>query len=189
MNRLTEPIGPRDHVLGPPNAPAALVEYGDYQCPQCARAHYEVAEILRRVGNDVRYAYRHFPLTHLHPHALLAAQAAEAAGAEGRFWPMHSMLFANQDALDPAELLGCAETLGLDVRRFSRELQHGVYLPKIETDFRSGSSSGVNGTPAFFVNGRRMPAWDADSLTAAIRDAVQEGAPAPFRRPSPQTHR
>ena len=183
MNRLTEPIGPRDHVLGPPNAPASLVEYGDYQCTHCARAHYEVADVLRHVGNDVRYVYRHFPLTHLHPHALLAAQAAEAAGAEGRFWPMHSMLFANQEALDPTDLMGCAETLGLDVRRFSRELQDGAHLPKIETDFRSGVSSGVNGTPAFFVNGMRVSTWDADSLTTAIREVVLAGTSAPLHRP------
>ena len=105
MNRLTESIGPRDHVLGTPAALAVLVEYGDYGCSDCARAHYEIAEVLRRVGNDVRYAYRHFPMTHLHPNALLAAQAAEAAGTEGRFWPMHSMLFANQSSLELADLI------------------------------------------------------------------------------------
>jgi protein-disulfide isomerase len=184
MNRLTEPIGPRDHVLGIPNALTTLVEYGDYQCPHCARAHYEVAEVLRRVGNDVRYAFRHFPLTHLHPHALLAAQAAEAAGAEGRFWPMHSMLFANQDTLDLADLMACAETVGVDLHRFARDLQDGVYLPKIETDFRSGVGSGAHGTPTFFLNGVRVDGrWDADSLTAAIQQAMLRSAPVPLRRP------
>ncbi len=185
MNRLTEPIGPRDHVLGTPAALAALVEYGDYECPHCARAHYEIAEVLRRVGNDVRYAYRHFPLTHLHPHALLAAQAAEAAGSEGRFWPMHSMLFANQSTLELADLMGCAEAIGIDAHRFARDLQEGTYLPKIETDFRSGASSGVNGTPAFFLNGVRVDGpWDADSLTAAIQQTVVHGSPVALRRPA-----
>lgn len=185
MNRLMEPIGPRDHVLGSPAAPAALVEYGDYACPHCARAHYEVAEVLRRAGNDVRYAFRQFPLTHLHPPALLAAQAAEAAGAEGRFWPMHSLLFANQNTLELADLVSCATTIGIDTHRFSRELQSGTHLPKIETDFRSGASSGVHETPTFFLNGVRLEgSWDADSLTAAIREVVLHGSPAPFRRPA-----
>ena len=184
MNRLTEPIGPRDHVLGSLTAPAVLVEYGDYECAHCARAHYEMAEVLRRVGNDVYYAYRHYPLTHRHPHALLAAQAAEAAGAEGRFWPMHSMLFANQDTLELADLLGCAETVGIDPGRFARDLQDGTYLPKIETDFRSGSCSGVNSTPTFFLNGVRVAgAWDADNLTDAIREVLLHGSAARFRRP------
>ena len=184
MNRLTEPIGPRDHMLGSPSAPAVLIEYGDYACPHCARAHYEIAEVLRRVGNDVRYVFRQFPLTHLHPQALLAAQAAEAAGAEGRFWPMHSLLFANQGTLELDDLLGCAETIGIDPHRFARDLQGGTYLPKIETDFRSGASSGVHETPTFFLSGVRLDrGWDADTLTAAIREVVSHGAPVPFRRP------
>lgn len=173
MSTLTEPIGPTDHALGRPNAPAALVEYGDYECPHCARAHYEVAEVLRRVGNDVRYAYRHFPLIRLHRHALLAAQAAEAAGAEGRFWPMHSMLFENHRALELAELMGYAETLGVDVFRFARDLRAGMYVPTIESDFRSGVRSGVDETPTFFLNGVRLDGrWDADALTAAIREVI-----------------
>jgi len=181
MSTLTEPIGPRDHVLGPPNAPARLVEYGDYECPYCARAHYEVAEVLRRVGNHVRYAYRQFPLTQLHPHALLAAQAAQAAGIEGRFWPMHSILFEHQRALEPSDLIGYAETLGIDVRRFARDLRSGVHLPQIEAAFRSGVQSGVNGTPTFFLNGARIEGrWDADSVTSAIHAVLSHGPPLPF---------
>ena len=189
MSTLLEPIGPTDHVLGRPNAPASLVEYGDYECSHCARAHYEVAEVLRRVGNDVRYAYRHFPLTRLHPHALLAAQAAEAAGAEGRFWPMHSMLFEIQRPLDLAELMDCADTVGIDLLHFSRDLRAGLHLPKIESDFRGGVRSGVDATPTFFLNSVRLEGrWDADTLSAAIREAIAQSGSAPvgWSRPPAQ---
>ncbi len=191
MSALTEPIGPRDHVLGRPNAGATLVEYGDYECPFCARAHYEVAEVLRRLGNHVRYAYRHFPLTQIHPHAFVAAQAAEAAGAEGRFWPMHTILFEHRDALGPEDLVGYAETLGLDGHRFSRDLRAGTYVPHIESDFRSAVRSGVTGTPTFFLNGLRVVrGWDADTLAAGIEEVLAQAASMPFGRPgAPPTAR
>ena len=175
MRKLTDPIGPKDHVIGSPNAPAALVEYGDYECPFSARAHYEMVEVLRRVGSGVLYAFRHLPLTQLHPHALLAAQAAEAAGAQGRFWPMHSMLLENQHALEPDDLMVYAETLGLDVNRFVRELRAGTHLVKVQNDFRSGTRSGVHGTPTFYIDGDRVDrGWDADTLTAGIREIAHE---------------
>jgi protein-disulfide isomerase len=175
MSTLTESIGPDDHALGRAHAPAQLVEYGDYECPYCARAHYEMTEVLRTVGNDVRYAFRQFPLTQLHPHALLAAQAAEAAGAQGRFWQMHSMLFENQDMLGPDALVGYAATLGLDTHRFGHDLRAGTYLPMVQQDFRSGDRSGVTGTPTFFVNGHRHErGWHADSLIAAVREVVEQ---------------
>jgi protein-disulfide isomerase len=174
MNRLTDPLGPEDHVLGRPDAPVTLVEYGDYECPFCGRAHGEVDEVLRRIGDDVRFAFRHFPLTRLHPHSLLAAQAAEAAGAQGRFWPMHALLFENQAALQPEDLLSYAEAISLDVNRFADELREGVHLSKVEHDFQTGVRSGVTGTPTFFVNGdRHEGGWDADSLTAAILTALR----------------
>jgi protein-disulfide isomerase len=177
MSRLTEPLGPHDHVLGRPAAPAQIVEYGDYECPFCARAHHEMATVLRSAGNVVRYAFRHFPLAQIHPHALLAAQAAEAAGAQGRFWMMHSMLFENPDSLAPSDLMVYAETLGLDVRRFARELRNGAHLPKVESDFRTGVRSGVNGTPTFFIDGvRHDRGWHADSITAAVREATERAA-------------
>ena len=172
--RLTQPIGPRDHVLGPSDAPVTMVEYSDYECPFCGQAHQIVASVLSTVGDLVRYVPRHFPLSQIHPHALLAAQAAEAAGAQGMFWPMHSTLFENQDALDPEALMVYADALGMNVPRFTEDLRNGVHLPKVQDDFRSGVRSGVNGTPTFFVDGVRLDrGWDAASLVAAIREAAQ----------------
>jgi protein-disulfide isomerase len=199
MSRLTEPVGSKDHLIGRLDAPAVLVEYGDYECPFCARAHFEMAEVLRRVGADTCYVFRHFPLTSVHPHALLAAQAAEAAGAQGprigrgpagRFWPMHSMLFENQDALEPGDLRSYAETLGLDVALFTEDLERGVHLPRVQHDFRSGVRSGVHGTPGFFLNGLRVDrGWDAETLTAEIGEAIQQHRAVGGRVPPLHVHR
>jgi protein-disulfide isomerase len=180
MSRLSVPIGPGDHVLGPPDAGVSLVEYGDYECPFCGRAHGVVANILRRFGDDLLFCYRDFPLAQAHPHALMAAQAAEAAGAQGAFWPMHDTLFENQEALELEDLLSYAQWLNLDVTRFGEELQQGAHQPKVANDFRSGVRSGVNGTPTFFLNGTRFDLpWDFETLSAAIESA--KSAP-PFRR-------
>ncbi|HTB78933.1 MAG TPA: thioredoxin domain-containing protein [Polyangiaceae bacterium] len=169
MSRLAIPVGADDHVLGRVDAPVTLCEYGDYECPHCARAHAVTAELLRRRTNDMRFAFRHFPLRRLHPHAGSAAQAAEAAASQGQFWPMHSMLFEHQDALEPEDLLSYARALDLDVARFAQELQGGVHLPRIERDFRSGARSGVNGTPTFFVNDERLDGpWDLDVLQGEV---------------------
>ncbi len=178
--RLVPPISSGDHVLGSPTAPVTLVEYGDYECPFCGRAHSVVAEVLRRMGDDVRFAFRHFPLAHLHPHAVLAAEAAESAGAQGRFWPMHATLFENQDALELDDLIGYARRLGLDVRRFAEDLETEAHSSNVANDFRSGVRSGVQGTPTFFIDGARHDArWDPDTLTAALRRAIasKRGAP------------
>jgi protein-disulfide isomerase len=173
--RLAKPLGPDDHVLGPPNAPAVLLEYGDYECPYCGRAHLVVSELTRRVGDRMRFAFRHFPIIRLHPHALVAAQAAEAAGAQGQFWPMHATLFENQDALEPEDLMAYARALDLDVRRFARDLKTGVHAHRVLSDLRSGLQSGVQGTPTFYLNGLRLDApWDLDTLTAAV---LQAGSP------------
>jgi protein-disulfide isomerase len=133
---------------------------------------------LRILGRGICLAYRHFPLTRLHPHAHLAAQAAEAAGAQGKFWEMHDTLFEHQRALEERHLVAYAAALGLDVERFTEELATGVYVPRIREDFMSGVRSGVNGTPTFFINGRRHEgSYDLQALLEAIAAAVPTSAP------------
>ncbi len=169
---LTVPIGPRDHVLGPDNAPVSMVEYGDFECPFCGQAYPIVAELIQRYGNRMRYAFRHFPLATAHPYAEKAAEAAEAAGAQGKFWEMHNILYTHQDALDPDSLTEYAATIDLDLPRFTRELAEGVHALRVREDFRSGIRSGVNGTPSFFINGfRHDGGYDYAELAAAIEAA------------------
>ena len=174
MSRLLQPVSRFDHVLGPADASVTLLEYGDYECPHCARAHGVLAEVLERVGDDVLFAYRHFPLSQIHPHATLAAQAAEAAGDQDRFWEMHHMLFEHQDALENDDLVSYAKAIGIDFVRFAQELRGQVNLPKVRADFLSGVRSGVNGTPTFFINGERFDtAWDDPTvLLAALAQAA-----------------
>jgi protein-disulfide isomerase len=166
---LTVPINARDHRIGPETAALTLLEYGDYECPFCGRAHGEVAQVVEALGDRLLFAFRHFPLTQIHPHAEPAAEAAEAAGAQGRFWGMHDLLFENQRHLEPESLLRYAQALGLDVDRFAVELAEHVHAPRVREDFLSGIRSGVNGTPTFFVNGLRHNGdYDAASLIAAL---------------------
>jgi protein-disulfide isomerase len=174
---LVLPVSPaRDHIRGPIDAPVTLLEYGDYECPYCGAAHGIVHAIRARMGDQLRFVYRHFPLTTMHPHAEPAAEAAEAAGSQGRFWPMHDLLFENQQQLAAPHLLAYARTLGLDLARFSSELAEHVHHPKVRADFMSGVRSGVNGTPTFYINGRRHDGpWDAGNLLAALQRAA--GAP------------
>ena len=167
---LTVPISDRDHTIGPETAALTLVEYGDYECPYCGMAHPAVKEVLRVMGDDVRFAYRHFPMAQIHPHAYGAALAAEAAAAQSAFWPMHEVLFENQDRLAIPDLVTYAQALGLDVDRFVLDLEQRTYEPKVREDFMSGVRSGVNGTPTFFINGvRHNGGYDAPSLLAALR--------------------
>ena len=156
LNELVVPVGERDHINGSFDAPVILVEYGDFECPHCGRAYPIVKAVQRALGDDLAVVYRHFPLAEAHPHATLAAEAAEAAGAQGKFWAMHDMLFEHQDALELEDLLGYADALGLDRVRVARELESGEYAQRVRGDFRSGVRSGVNGTPTFFINGARF---------------------------------
>jgi protein-disulfide isomerase len=167
---LTLPVSPtRDHVLGPPDAPYEVVEYGDYQCPFCRAANEQVAAVTARMRDQVRYAYRHFPLSTIHPFAQLAAEAAESAGAQGKYWDMHDLLFENQDRLGLAAIFMLAEEIGLDSDAFRDALENRRYAPKVREDFMSGARSGVAGTPTFFVNGVRHDAgYDAPSLIRAL---------------------
>jgi protein-disulfide isomerase len=150
-----------------------LTEYGDYECPYCGAAYPIVQEVRRALGPNLRFVFRHFPLSQAHPHAQRAAEAAEAAGAQGEFWKMHDLLFQNQDALEDADLLRYAVSLKLDEEIFRRELSSGLHTDRVRRDFRSGVRSGVNGTPTFFINGVRHDApWDLPTLTAALEAAA-----------------
>ena len=152
---LTLPDPERDHTSGSTDGLIRLLEYGDYECPFCGEAQPIVKEIQQRLGDNLLFAFRNFPLTQIHPHAEPAAEAAEAAGAQGNFWGMHDLLFENQGALEDEDLAQYAAGLGLDETRMIREVASSVYAPRIREDFKSGVRGGVNGTPTFFINGER----------------------------------
>jgi Na+/H+ antiporter NhaA len=174
---LAVPLDPdRDHFRGPADAPVTVVEYGDFECPYCGRAEPVVRELLADFG-DVHYVWRHLPLSDVHPNAELAAEASEAASAQGRFWEMHDQLLDHQGELRPRDLHGYAARLGLDLERFEDDLHRHAHAPRVEEDVDSADASGVTGTPTFFVNGRRHDgAYDIDSLTAAVRAARARSA-------------
>jgi protein-disulfide isomerase len=168
---LSDDVDPdRDHIRGPLDAAVTLVEYGDFQCPYCGQAEPAVRALLGEA--DVRFVWRHLPLPDVHPQAELAAQAAEAAAEQGRFWEMHDLLLAHQDHLMKPDLLRYAEQLGLDVPRFGKDVYKHVHAGRVGQDVESADLSGVSGTPTFFVNGRRhYGAFDVASLTQAIATA------------------
>ena len=155
MTALTLPDPKRDHISGSANGSIKLLEYGDYECPFCGDAQPMVKEIQRRLGHDLLFTFRHFPLNNIHPHAEHAAESAEAADAQGNFWGMHDLLFENQGALEDENLAEYAAELGLDETRLIREVTSEVYARRIREDFKSGVKGGVNGTPTFFINGKR----------------------------------
>jgi protein-disulfide isomerase len=167
--QLTDPLDARDHVQGPGDAPLEVVQYGDYECPYCTRAHPVIREMRDELGDRMRFGYRHFPLYRQHPHAQNAAEAAEAAAAQGRFWAMHRQLYDNRSALDRMHLVQHAENLNLDTERFEREIDEEAHRERILADYESGRASGVEGTPALFVNGRRYDG-DPDAATADLGD-------------------
>ncbi len=167
--RLITPVGPQDHVQGPANAPVTLVEYGDYECQYCGRAHPIIQDLQNYLGTQFRYIYRHFPIRSIHSHSQLAAEAAEAAGAQGKFWEMHDALYDHQDALEREDILDYGRQIGLDMARFEADLDSHVHAERVHEDFREGIRSGVNGTPTFFINEVRYDgAWDLESLIEAI---------------------
>jgi protein-disulfide isomerase len=170
-----------DHVRGPADAPVTLVEYGDFECPYCGQAESAIRELLSDFG-DVRYVWRNLPLTDVHPQAQIAAEAAEAAGAQGAFWEMHDTLLSHQDELQPNDLLRYAGELGLDVDRFHDDLRSHEHAGRIAEDVDSADLSGVTGTPSFFVNGHRhVGAYDLANLSAAVRAARGRAALAPVQ--------
>ncbi|HEX3539906.1 MAG TPA: DsbA family protein [Acidimicrobiales bacterium] len=166
---LALPVSPeRDHLRGPADAPVTLLEYGDYQCPFCGAAVPAIEAVREEMGSELRFAFRHFPLVGVHPYASIAAEAAEASGAQGSFWDMHDLLFADQQHLAPPDLVARAAALGLDVGAFQVDLVEHRHAPRVQEDFLSGVHSGVAGTPTFFINGIRYTGPpDPDHLLAA----------------------
>lgn len=149
---LSDPVGPIDHVHGPGHAPVVIVEYGDFECPSCRQAAPVVKLLLERFAGRIAVVFRHFPLEESHPHALLAAQAAECAGAQGKFWEMHDLLFENQNHLKKQHLRSYAERLQLDLTRFDAELGDEIYLQRVREHIAGGVASGVRNTPTFYIN-------------------------------------
>jgi Na+/H+ antiporter NhaA len=167
---LAVPVDPdRDHIRGPEESMVTMVEYGDFECPYCGMAEPAVRELLRDYG-EVRYVWRHLPLTDVHPNAQLAAEAAEAAGKQGAFWEMHDLLLDHQDALQPRDLIGYADSLGLDTRRFAADLRRHAGMAHVAEDLESADLSSVSGTPTFFINGKRhYGAYDIETLKKAVK--------------------
>jgi protein-disulfide isomerase len=170
---LTPPVHSADHIRGAGDATVTLVEYGDFECPFCGGAFPELQRALEELGPKVRFVFRHFPLTHEHPHAQHAAEVAEAAGAQGKFWEMHDLLYQRQGALTDEHLIGYARDLGLDGKRVRHDLEAHVHARRVRDDVASGTLSGVTGTPRFFINGQRHEEpGDARTLAAALRRAL-----------------
>ncbi len=178
---LAEDVDPaRDHIRGAPDAPVTLVEYGDFECPYCGRAEPAIRELLSEWGDDLRYVFRHLPLSDVHPWAQLAAEAAEAAGVQGAFWEMYDILLAHQGELTPGSLRRYALDLGLDDERLAEELRRRTHAARVGEDVASADASGVSGTPSFFVNGRRHTGvYDVATLSAAVRTARSRVTPTP----------
>ena len=166
---LVVPIHDTDHTVGPSDAPVTLVEYGDFECPNCRQAAPACKLLLQKFGERIRFVYRHFPLEEVHLHARLAAEAAEAAASQGKFWQMHDLLYANQSHLTPPDLHAYAEQLGLDLRLYQAELQDHRHLQRVRSDQQSGRDSGVRATPTFFVNGAICDvSFGLDALERAV---------------------
>jgi protein-disulfide isomerase len=165
MKILKPAISDKDHVEGNANATIELVEYGDYQCPHCGRAYPVVKNIQKKMGDKLKFVFRNFPLSEMHPDALHAAVASEAAGAQNKFWQMHDMLFENQNDLSDEALINYASEIKLDIEKFKTDFETPAFTEKVESDFESGMRSGVNGTPSFFINGKKYNGdWEENYL-------------------------
>jgi len=171
---LTMPVTEgRDHIQGPPDAAVTLVQYGDYECPYCGAAYPIIKEVQTRMGRRLRFVFRNFPITTSHPHAEQAAEAAEAAASQGKFWPMHDLLYENQKRLRDQDLRTYAEQIGLEVALFDKELAEHVHAERVHEDFMSGVRSGVNGTPTFYINGARYDdSYEVETLLSALERAA-----------------
>ncbi len=170
---LTMPVSDRDHIQGSVTAAVTLVEYGDFECPYCEEAYFVVKEIQKELGNQLCFVFRHFPLTNVHPHARHAAEAAEVAGAQGKFWEMHERLFEHQDQLDDTGLEEQAIVLHLNTERFRKDMEKHVYAHHVQEDVEGGRRSRVSGTPSFFINGvLHDDTYKLDVLLPAIKAAM-----------------
>jgi protein-disulfide isomerase len=173
MTKLKTPITPEDHIQGPENAAATLVEYGDYECPYCGRAYPIVKRVQKHFGKGLRFVFRNFPLSEMHPQAESAAETAEFAGAHGKFWEMHDGLFENQERLGGPLYLELAQRMSLSAEQLQQALGEGKYQKRVRADFSTGVRSGVNGTPTFFINGKRHDGpFDFESLVLAIEQEL-----------------
>ena len=169
---LAVPVSERDHSQGPATAAITLVQYGDYECPYTRQSTTIVRAIQQQLGDQLRFVYRNFPLTEIHPHALHAALAAEAAAAQGKFWQMHDSIFHHQHTLEDADLEQFAEAVGLDLQQYARALTDQRALARIEEDMEGGERSGVQGTPTFFINGALYrSSWEREALLPALQAA------------------
>ena len=172
-DKLLDPVGPDDHAMGPPDAPITLVEYGDYECPDCFNAVPVVQNVQAELGDRLRFVFRHFPRSSIHPHASVAAEAAEAAADQGKFWEMHLALFANQKKLADLDFAHLALTLGLEIYKFQSSRDSDRHRRRIAADYAGGEKSGVDRTPTFFINGHRYRgAVEASAIVAAALAAV-----------------
>ena len=170
---LTVPVTERDHAQGAPDAPITLVEYGDYECPYCGKTYPIVKRIQTELGERLRFVFRNFPLNSVHPHASVAAQAAEAAAAQGQFWPMHDLLYEHQADLESQDINRYALRLGLEIYKFESDVSTERFAARVREDFEGGQRSGVTGTPTLFINGRRYRGeLSYEGLMAAIRRAM-----------------
>src|SRR5215813_6364933 len=170
---LTPTVSGRDHAQGQADAPLTLVEYGDYQCPYCGAAFPVVKRLQKALGAKLRFVFRNFPLTQAHPYAMVAAEAAEAAALQGKFWEMHDFIYEHQDDLEPDLLPVWARRVGLDLEEFGSAIRHGDITQRIKEDRASAIRSGVNGTPCFFIHDARYDGTaDYDSLRAALEEQL-----------------
>jgi protein-disulfide isomerase len=181
---LTLPVSSkRDHAQGPNTAPVTLVEYGDYECPYCGQAYPIIKDIQEHLRGKLHFVFRNFPVTQVHPHAQHAAEAAESAGSQNKFWEMHDCLYEHQQELDDNHLRQYALELGMDVTRFDDEMTKHVHASRVREDFVSGIRSGVNGTPTFYINGIRYDdSWDEETLLAAIKQTLANSGRRPAKR-------
>lgn len=174
--RLAAPVDEkRDHVKGPSDAPVTMVEYGDFECPDCGAVYPTINELEERMGDKMRFVYRYYPLVESHPHAEHAAEVAEAAAAQGKFWEMFDALYQNQRHLSDAHLVEYAKAIGLDIDLLDREMKAGAYTKRIEEDLDSGDSSGLEGTPTFYINGVYYDgAYNVDAFQQALEQAAKK---------------